>query len=953
MGSAGFTMGDVGGGGGGSSTDLIRLVQADADTSSSGLISGGALSVGAVGTVTVAAGVGRAWDGTKFVRVTWNTFTDYTLPGTGMHYAQIDATGALVITNTGFPVDPFSIINTTTIFLGYFWLISPAVTINILWNNHEWIGNYAARNNKFLGTILGTLVSTGFEVTEQAGPNFLKLNIAAGTLFHKLNEFSYGSQTYFYKLLACSDLVLTKDIVNDNATIDTTLWNDATQPAATALITMTNDFWAKSMVVIGMGGACQYIYPQAEYPTEDAARLAPLPLFSTMWLDGNACLATIVFQKGATTIDTSITDIRPIFSTLLSGMGGASGVISYNDLINKPDHNDLANEQGGQAAERYHLNVAQYNEITAGSYQYTSLMSNYQPVGHYLQGASLSGNNTAGVMAAISTGTLYLAGGNNITLSQNANSITISGPTAGGAQTAISGIAGSAASTVTAGTVQFANLNGISFGLNGSTMTASHNALTTAMASNANTSFVGLNTAATNITWTVNSSGISLSNPGWLTTAMLSNANTSFVGLNSAATNITWTVNSSGISLSNPGWLTTAAQSGHTHGSLPSITGNISVSSGSAAWSISISNYLTTAMVSNANTSFVGLNSAATNITWTVNSSGISLSNPGWLTTAMVSNANTSFVGAGAAFSGVNATGTINSTGITVSVAAPGAAAENNWITLSGNLVGNSSASGSTINWIAGNNITLSGANNSQVRIDAAGGGGGVTFHLYEPFERNNTGTIQSNATLFLSPVSVNQYVTATRAVMIASIAESVNATLSEKATVSVAAIIYTLSNDSIRVQTVSSGSQSYSFNVGSGSSTNSVSFTGYRNFTLPININMTPGLYWFGMWSMTSISAAGATNNSFAITQQGIAPRATAWYANDLSLSNNSASTTCMQLPGHGYVTVTRSNTNLSLPVFIARSTAAGATTNMDVSFASRVPYLVVKDFDFPIHSN
>lgn len=38
---------------------------------------------------------------------------------------------------------------------------------------------------------------------------------------------------------------------------------------------------------------------------------------------------------------------------------------------------------------------------------------------------SLSGN-TAGVMANISSGTLYLAGGNNITLSQNANSVTVS-----------------------------------------------------------------------------------------------------------------------------------------------------------------------------------------------------------------------------------------------------------------------------------------------------------------------------------------------------------------------------------------------------------------------------------------------------------------------------------------------------------------------------------------------
>lgn len=43
-----------------------------------------------------------------------------------------------------------------------------------------------------------------------------------------------------------------------------------------------------------------------------------------------------------------------------------------------------------------------------------------------VDGVSLIGNNTAGILANISSGTLYLAGGNNITLSQNANSVTIS-----------------------------------------------------------------------------------------------------------------------------------------------------------------------------------------------------------------------------------------------------------------------------------------------------------------------------------------------------------------------------------------------------------------------------------------------------------------------------------------------------------------------------------------------
>jgi hypothetical protein len=88
-------------------------------------------------------------------------------------------------------------------------------------------------------------------------------------------------------------------------------------------------------------------------------------------------------------------------------------------------------------------------------------------------------------------------------------------------------VAGSGASTVTSGTVQFGNLNGVSFGLNGSTMTASYNS----------TQFGGLNTAQSNVTWTVNSSGISLNAAG-------------YAGTGTSATNATITLNSNGLAIS-------------------------------------------------------------------------------------------------------------------------------------------------------------------------------------------------------------------------------------------------------------------------------------------------------------------------------------------------------------------------------------------------------------------
>lgn len=100
----------------------------------------------------------------------------------------------------------------------------------------------------------------------------------------------------------------------------------------------------------------------------------------------------------------------------------------------------------------------------------------HQHAGVFSIGISAGVGNTSGTTAVL-PGRMIFAGGNNITLSQSTaagNLMTITISQSQPAQTGISGIAGSAASTVTAGTVQFGNANGVSFGLNGSTMTASY-----------------------------------------------------------------------------------------------------------------------------------------------------------------------------------------------------------------------------------------------------------------------------------------------------------------------------------------------------------------------------------------------------------------------------------------------------------------------------------------------
>jgi len=72
-------------------------------------------------------------------------------------------------------------------------------------------------------------------------------------------------------------------------------------------------------------------------------------------------------------------------------------------------------------------NVTLSQSINGSSGTITVSAANQTVQTQNLHNVTLSGN-TAGVMAQVSSGTLTLAGGNNVTLSQNGNAVTISGP---------------------------------------------------------------------------------------------------------------------------------------------------------------------------------------------------------------------------------------------------------------------------------------------------------------------------------------------------------------------------------------------------------------------------------------------------------------------------------------------------------------------------------------------
>lgn len=401
--------------------------------------------------------------------------------------------------------------------------------------------------------------------------------------------------------------------------------------------------------------------------------------------------------------------------------------------------------------------------------------------------------------------TSSLVAGANITISTAGSTISVIGGAGAGNPVFSAGT-----SSASLGSVVFSDSNGVSFGLNGSTMTASHNGLTTARASN---DAIGLNTAQSNVTWTVNSSGLSLDARGYAGTATTFNGTnaSASITLNSAGLRLDLSAAAAGgaspvvsaangsysfttLSFSNANGVSfgtsagsavtasVAAQTNQTLGGyfVGNTTGQSSsstvdarslsfdgagiVSAGFSNGTIRISATQSVQTQASGDIARSGFTSAGNNIglSGTLNSGGLSLSatvaaqtvqpvavsaNNGSyaFSTLSFSNANGVSFGtsAGSAvtasytvptvtqyfsatnttFNGANISGsmTLNTNGLqlSMSVAAPGAAAENNAINLLGaNTAGNTTATGSTIG-LSGVNLTLSGTNASQVVISA------------------------------------------------------------------------------------------------------------------------------------------------------------------------------------------------------------------------------------------
>jgi hypothetical protein len=163
------------------------------------------------------------------------------------------------------------------------------------------------------------------------------------------------------------------------------------------------------------------------------------------------------------------------------------------------------------------------------------------------------------------------------------------------------------------------------------------NYLTTAMQSAASSLFVHTGFTSSSVSGSLidainNTDGLSMAIPVFLTTAMPYQSSTRFIGLNTAQSNVIWTVNSAGISLNAGGYAGTGFTTATRTGSL------ISGYHNTGGLYLSIPNYLTTAMATGASVSFArtGFTTGSTggsNIVGTLTTNGLSIRVPSFLTT--------------------------------------------------------------------------------------------------------------------------------------------------------------------------------------------------------------------------------------------------------------------------------------------------------------------------------
>lgn len=452
-----------------------------------------------------------------------------------------------------------------------------------------------------------------------------------------------------------------------------------------------------------------------------------------------------------------------------------------------------------------------------------------------------TGGNTVGT-TGLASAQLVLAGGTNITLSGSTNAgsmtITVVGPNAG----SVNFSAGTTSNNL--GSIVFSNSNGVSFGLNGSTVTGS-----VASQTNQTVGLYALGNTTQNSSTTLDARTLSFNGLGEAS-----------VGYSNGSIQISVPPSSVGVSTGG----NTSGNTGTYSGQVVFAGGNnitLSVSSGAGgAQTITISG-------ANAGGAQTGI-------------SGIVVSNTTYTSgTVSFSNANGISFGSSAG-QAITASYTVpTQTNQTAGLYALGNTTQNSSTTLDARTLSFNALGAMTMGYSNGSiqvsapvtsSISVTGqlslsVNGSTISLGAASYG--TRSYWDNGFIAGSGGLSQLGlGSVVIQPLGAdaNFSFSALRQFISGSFSSSSNS--SYAGTISVQAAIYTRNASTLSL--ASSGSQSYAFTNTSNNSSGSLS--GVRGITLPLNASLTPGEYWIGMWSSTASANANWFTVSNMVQSQG-----------------------------------------------------------------------------------
>jgi hypothetical protein len=309
-----------------------------AERNSTGLISGGVLSYNSGNSFSISSGVGYLSNKITETdtRITWDTFPDVrAVNGNGINYFAVGADGTYVVQATVPDTNLY-------IYVGACFMTFNNTQLVGLVANPTYVDDYQKRMDDLLTGAVRTLVESGLKVSEGVTP--LTLSVSAGWINTRLQRIEFPAPlTSFTKLFYTTNYGWLPNPYFPNI-VDVYYWNDMTQAYPGGLTLMTPGYWKKDAVFAMPNGQVYYVYGEAEYATQALALASPLPAIPATTGPALMILAFICCQRGDSSIENRIADLRPYLQRVFGYEGkGVGDSIIHSSLLalDQDDHSGI------------------------------------------------------------------------------------------------------------------------------------------------------------------------------------------------------------------------------------------------------------------------------------------------------------------------------------------------------------------------------------------------------------------------------------------------------------------------------------------------------------------------------------------------------------------------------------------------------------------------------------